>query len=125
VLHESCASLEFDANLGKHLSTLLLPSLHCTTAGGFVDCIESLLRHRANIDSLDERGCSALLRALAAGHADAARMLLSQGADARLVDAVERRSALHWASHHGMVEVALQLMEAGKPTDVDVEDAKG
>lgn len=68
--------------------------LSAPAEGGFAQCVEALLRHRANLHAADAEGITAFLGAAAGGHGRTARVLMQHGADTTARDAVQRRWAV-------------------------------
>jgi len=91
--------------------------LHDAVKHGDLNSMKALLDgNRALANSLSEtdaRGTYPLHVAAEFGQADAARVLLSYGADVSLLDAENDAIALCWAAFFGRPEVVTVLLEAG------------
>jgi len=74
------------------------------------------------IDSVNEKGVSALHRAVCGGHSGIVALLLSKGANANLKDSL-KRTPLHWAASLGFIDCVRLLL----PHSVDLwaEDCSG
>ena len=94
-----------------------ITELHDTVKHGDLKGIKALLdgnRDLANSRSeTDARGTYPLHVAAEFGQADAARVLLSYGADVSLLDSENDAIALCWAAFFGRPEVITVLLEAG------------
>jgi ankyrin repeat protein len=77
--------------------------------------VEILLAHRADVNRVDEKGCSPLI--LATGNSAMMEMLLRQGADVSYADA-ERMSALHWAIRKQSPSAVRILLHYDAPVNV-------
>mmetsp|Transcript_10021 Transcript_10021/g.13110 ORF Transcript_10021/g.13110 Transcript_10021/m.13110 type:complete len:808 (+) Transcript_10021:69-2492(+) len=75
-------------------------SLHLAAAYGYVEIIEVLLEHGANIDDQDSAGFSPLCDAASRGKKNALRLLLSEGADPT-IRGWNGNTFLHLASANG------------------------
>ena len=85
-----------------------------------------LLRQcRVLIDEVDQEGCTALIHATSAGHADMVELLLtaSPPANVNLQDANAKQTALHKAAVFGFAEIAERLLKAG--ADLSLVDYEG
>ena len=78
--------------------------------GGDVHALEELVRVGACIDSVDEKGRTALYVAAAEGQADIVSWLLSKGADIEHV-AEDGRTALHAAAACGHLDVCQAILD--------------
>jgi len=91
--------------------------LHDAVRHGDLNSMKALLdgnRVLANsLSETDARGTYPLHVAAEFGQADAARVLLSYGADVSLLDAENDAIALCWAAFFGRPEVVTVLLEAG------------
>lgn len=101
-----------------------LPALLAAAAGEDDDpaVVQLLLRHKARVDARDARGRSALLEAIAAGHAAIVRALLDAGASPLLTDAEGRNALLEAAASPN--PAVLPLL-AGKRLDPAATDLGG
>ncbi|KIW34753.1 uncharacterized protein PV07_01511 [Cladophialophora immunda] len=100
---------------------------HILHVAGYFDLchvIDAVFENHAfeTIDARDTQGCTPLIWAAKNGHADAARCLISHGADVNSFD-LERHSSLWWASNYGHLGVAQILMQHG--ADADLQDETG
>ena len=68
----------------------------CAAEQGFSHCVETLLRHSANLNAADTAGVTALLAAAAAGHGATARLLLQRGSSPAAKDLVQHRWVGWW-----------------------------
>lgn len=83
--------------------------------------VQLLLRHKARVDACDARGRSALLEAVARGHAAIARSLLEAGASITLTDGEGRNALLEAAaSPHPAL---LPLLAARRPDPASTDHA--
>ena len=101
-----------------------VPALLAAAAGEDDDpaVVQLLLRHKARVDACDARGRSALLEAIATGHAAIARALLDAGASPVLVDAEGRNALLEAAASPNP---ALLPLLTGKRLDPTTSDHGG
>ena len=91
--------------------------LHAAAEGGSVDAIKMLLskQHggKADLDTKSgEKGTTALMRAIQAGHSAVSQELILAGADVNVEDK-HARCALYHALSAGLVDVAGDLLAAG------------
>gem|GEM_PF-5359677 len=70
--------------------------------GNYVEVVETLLAHGANISARDKRGFTALVEASRENCVDVVRLLLSSGADPNVAD-YDERTPLWWACINGHV----------------------
>ena len=94
-----------------------ITELHDAVKHGDLNSMKSLLDENRNLansrSETDARGTYLLHVAAEFGQADAARVLLSYGADVSLLDAENDAIALCWAAFFGRPEVVTVLLEAG------------
>jgi ankyrin repeat protein len=84
---------------------------------GAVRRVQVLLRPReVDVDAEDERGCTALIHASAAGQTESARLLLDKGASVNSAD-VHGWRVLHFASVAGHASVARLLLDGDAEVD--------
>ncbi len=81
------------------------------SAAGDEERVRLILAVGTDIDSREQGGETALIRAAAAGHLGLVQLLLGGGADYRLTDS-GGRTALAWALENGHAEIARALQEA-------------
>eukprot|EP00041_Stephanoeca_diplocostata_P038487 m.1519701 g.1519701 ORF g.1519701 m.1519701 type:complete len:1385 (-) comp25225_c2_seq2:179-4333(-) len=126
--------LDLGANSTEPDGTGRLP-LHASVFAGSIACTKLLLAHvkrtpdvdsdeenKADIDTRDTSGQTALFAACNEGHVDIADVLLDAGASPHVED-VERRRALHWAAIAGSVAIVRMLVDRG--ADVSSWDNRG
>ncbi|MBS0432391.1 MAG: ankyrin repeat domain-containing protein [Proteobacteria bacterium] len=90
--------------------------LPAAAAAGDADAVSKLLALGFDVDTRDERGASALLRACGAGHAETAQRLLDAGADRELA-ADSGATPLSAAVSARREAVVRQLLEHGAKAD--------
>ena len=94
-----------------------ITKLHNAVKHGDLNSIKALLDENRNLansrSETDARGTYPLHVAAEFGQADAARELLSYGADVSLLDSENDSIALCWAAFFGRPEVITVLLEAG------------
>jgi len=94
-----------------------ITELHDAVKHGDLNSIKALLDENRNLansrSETDARGTYPLHVAAEFGQADAARVLLSYGADVSLLDSENDSIALCWAAFFGRPEVITVLLEAG------------
>ena len=94
-----------------------ITELHDAVKHGDLNSIKAMLDENRNLansrSETDARGTYPLHVAAEFGQADAARVLLSYGADASLLDSENDSIALCWAAFFGRPEVITVLLEAG------------
>ena len=83
----ACASILLEAGASPDLrvtdgdlhatQTALMAAAQCGMAG----CIRALVRHKASLDLVDSKGCTAFVQAVAMGGVEAAMLLSAAGAD--------------------------------------------
>ena len=89
-------------------ATRLRPLFRLAAVNGLEAAVREQLRRGADVNATDQRGCSPLMLASAAGHVETCRILLEAGADLQLLD-VDGNDALTLAVTHGRDEVAALL----------------
>ena len=89
-------------------ATRLRPLFRLAAVNGLEAAVKEQLRRGADVNATDQRGCSPLILASAAGHVETCRILLEAGADLQLLD-VDGNDALTLAVTHGRDEVAALL----------------
>jgi hypothetical protein len=89
-------------------ATRLRPLFRLAAVNGLEAAVKEQLRRGADVNATDQRGCSPLMLASAAGHLETCRVLLEAGADLQLLD-VDGNDALTMAVTHGRDEVAALL----------------
>jgi len=97
-----------------------ITELHDAVKHGDLNSIKALLDENRNLansrSETDARGTYPLHVAAEFGQADAARVLLSYGADVSLLDSENDSIALCWAAFFGRPEVITVLLGAGSET---------
>lgn len=86
----------------------LRPLFRLAAVNGLDAAVREQLRRGADVNATDQRGCSPLMLASAAGHLGTCRILLEAGADVHLSDA-GGKDALALALQHGRDDVASLL----------------
>lgn len=96
--------------------------LACGCQGNW-DIVEQLMSANAEIDPVDETGCTPLMEAISSGHSTIVRMLLRRGADVNHRD-LGFRTPLHYAVEaDGAGEMLGDLLAAG--SDLNARDEEG
>ena len=97
------------------------PALHAAAGGEDDDPagVQLLLRHKAKVDSRDARGRTALLEAIAAGHASIVEALLDAGAAVEAADGEGRTALLEAAASPNPAVLPLVLAKSPDPAAVD------
>lgn len=83
--------------------------------------VHSLVAIGANVNAVDERGLSVLMRVARYGRTDAVRTLLSEGADVNQQTA-DGWSALTYAAYGGHVEVVRLLLSSGADPNARIKE---
>ena len=91
------------------------------SAGGFVDVLNLLLKHGANVNKRNQNGQIALIIASSKGHTAIVDALLKQNASLYTKDK-ESMSALMYASRKGDVNLVNSLVMHGASWNISVED---
>ncbi|VUC29092.1 unnamed protein product [Clonostachys rosea] len=118
-LHAAVDNLLSDTN-GSALQTLTDPkmkghsSLHFTAGFGLGQYVSRLLeKNDIGVDSVEERGDTAMLYASKAGHANVVKVLLARGADADKPSESDGLKPLHGAAKNNHGEVVSILLASG------------
>ncbi|KAJ5882525.1 ankyrin [Penicillium soppii] len=83
---------------------------HLAAKGGYLQAVEKIFRSRSDLlNSKDDDGQTALIKASEDGHVDVATYLLKEGADITL-KSNNGRTALHMACEDGSVEICKLLL---------------
>jgi cytohesin len=90
--------------------------LQAAAAGDYLEIMDLLAEHGADVNHKDGMGGSALQAAAEAGHLRAVKWLMEHGADPLIRD-VYQATPLHAAARSGAVAVVRILVEAGVPVD--------
>ena len=96
--------------------------IHAAADAGHLEVVKLLLEARADTNSKNANGATALLLAAWKGRSEVARLLLQAGADINAAHS-NGGTALHWAAVKGHLEVLQVLLQAG--ADVNVADSNG
>ena len=110
----------------EHLNAIGGPcgtALHAVAATNDLDITQLLLRHGADVNSVDWRGRTPLLFASVKGHLDVVRCLLEHGADANAKDRVKYITSLHMAARNGKFEIVRTLLKHN--ADINARDKRG
>jgi ankyrin repeat protein len=91
--------------------------LMLASANGYLDIVEFLVKHGANLNAKGEYGSTALMLAASAGHLDVVRFLVEHGADIFEKDK-DNKDASNHASDHGHEKVAEYLARLKSTTDL-------
>src|ERR1700730_17795209 len=94
--------------ISREPATKLRPLFRLAAVNGLEAAVREQLRRGADVNATDQRGCSPLMLASAAGHVETCRILLDAGADVQLRD-TDGNDALTVAVTHGRDEVAALL----------------
>ena len=89
------------------------PPLHKASRNGYIDVVKILIRYRAEIDSVDGNGRTALQHASERGHTEVVECLLDKGANPNIKDRRSGWTSLHAAAHYGRTEVTELLLAHG------------
>lgn len=83
-------------------------------------CLELLLKYGANPDSVSRSGMTALMRSCKLGYTESVKVLLKYGADVNVQcpPRFDQKTALHFASMTGNLEICRLLLEAGAMTNI-------
>jgi len=91
--------------------------LHLAASTGKLESVVSLLQQRAEVDALDYKGRTPLIRAIQSGHVDSVNALLARNADANFKGAQDL-TPLHYAALQSEEIVALLLSYGASPHNV-------
>ncbi|MFL6718857.1 MAG: ankyrin repeat domain-containing protein [Burkholderiaceae bacterium] len=94
--------------------------LHAAAAFGRLATVETLLRHKAGIDTLDRFGLSALGHAAVNGHADLVQHLLDKGANPRAAPGAHAPLTLAAANGHDAI-ITLLVQRGATVQHVDAD----
>lgn len=92
--------------------------------GGFQEIITILVRHKCNINAVDEEGRTPLHYASELGQDDTLEVLLKAGANPDVKDVPKGRTPLHIAIENGQFNSVQILCDMGK-ADVNIPDTEG
>jgi len=107
------------ARLQKHPSAASI----CAERG-YIDCLKVLLMHGIDVNSVDNKGRTLLLKACARNHTAVVKYLLDQKADVRMRDRVDDFTCVHAAAAVGHNE-ALELLLEVHPRPHDAGELGG
>ena len=98
------------------------PALHAAAGGDDDDPagVQLLLKHKAKVDTRDAKGRTALLDAIAAGHAGIAQALIEAGASVDAADAEGRTALLEAAASRNAAILPLVLAKGPTPAAQDI-----
>lgn len=85
-------------------------ALHYAAINGHLDIIEILIDAKANVNARDENGNTPLQLAIANGHVQVARYLMSQSAIDLTIENNDEDNALHTAINNNLFEMAKELV---------------
>jgi ankyrin repeat protein len=94
-------------------TALLDPSLHDAALKGYVEIVEILIAHKANVNALNAEGATALHDAALAGKCAVAEALLNHGAQVDARDRDSQATPLHLAASWGRRDVVELLLARG------------
>ena len=90
---------------------------------GYLDIVQYLLDHGANIEGRHRRsGSRALHQAIAENHLEVVRYLIKRGANVESND-YQRRKPLHYATAHQLPEITMELIAS--KADLESRDEDG
>jgi ankyrin repeat protein len=98
-----------------------LTSLHYASRYGHLAIVQTLLEHKANINSID--GATPLHLASREGHLPIVKTLLEHGANINSATAYSKITPLHTASYAGHLEIVKELIKYG--AHINCPDAYG
>ncbi|XP_053328980.1 ankyrin repeat and SOCS box protein 12-like isoform X2 [Spea bombifrons] len=91
--------------------------LHLAASRGSMECLEILLSHGADVDSLDVKAQTPLFSAVSAGHFNCVKVLLKAGANPR-GSLYNNSSPVLMAARDGRTNILRELMDYGAPANV-------
>jgi ankyrin repeat protein len=97
--------------------------LFCAIAnrGCSIEIVQAIIDKGVNVNELSTTGSTPLMHATIVQRWDVVQLLLQRGADAQIVDKMNKRSALHYAAGHEVPnEIIVALVNAG--ADPDAKD---
>lgn len=95
-------------------------ALHRAAEAGQKNTVKRLLEHGADIEAHDSKGHRAIHRATIGGGTETVLLLLDQGAN--VSEAIDGRTALHFAAETGNEEIITALLQAGGGVDTESYD---
>ena len=103
-----------------------LPSLHLALELNDNAVIEALLKQKIGaIEAQDERGRTPFYSAVERGNLEAARLLLSQGANHNVSCGTKKLNVLHVATERADIEILKYLLQTEVADLIDVQNSKG
>ena len=104
--------VQFILSNAKGSVTALNSSLHCASAEGHANVVQTLIESGAKAASLSSDASSALLKACKGGHLEVARLLVENGANTNTPDRW-MWTPLHYATYGGHSTLVAFLLEKG------------
>ena len=92
-------------------------------AAGRTRDVRTELAANADVDAVDEKGKTALMRAAIGNHADVVQLLIERGADINRQDRSNGNTALSYAAWTGNVTTLMRLLDHG--ANVDAKNRQG
>ena len=108
--------VRFILNYAKGSEVALDSSLHCASAEGHAQVVETLIKSGAKATSLSSDSSSALLKACKGGHLEAARLLVKYGANTNTPDRW-MWTPLHYAAHGSHAALVAFLIGNGSSSN--------
>ncbi|KAF4543405.1 uncharacterized protein LTHEOB_104 [Lasiodiplodia theobromae] len=109
--------LQKDINPNIRLSYKYRTPLHFACREGWKEAVELLVEKNANIEALDEEGCSPLMVAVKLGNLECAELLSQKGAQITTRDKCGY-TTLHWAAGQNHFAILSYLLEEGIKANV-------
>lgn len=103
-----------DANAANRYG---IAPIHLAAVNGSKAMLDTLLAAGAGVDTLGQDGETVLMTVARGGHVDAARLLISKGADVNAREAWHGQTALMWAAAQGHVAMIDLLLKNGAEVD--------
>ena len=94
------------------MTPLLVASAH-----GHVEVAKALLEAGAKVDNMKKYRYTALHAAVVEGQAETVELLVASGADMDIPDGYRKNTPMHWAAHHGHIDIVRNLLSSGAEVD--------
>ena len=111
-----------ECDLSEAIQELKNTMLMSAASRGHVDCVASILRAGADVNTRDQSGGTPLMRAAKAGHEQFVNVLIETGADVNMTDK-RGFTSLMYAAYRGHHGTAVVITKAG--ADVNVQSTRG
>lgn len=104
------------------IAPLSAEKLHDVVTEGNMADVKKAVEETKDINVLDEKGYTALHWAAMSGELDAAKFLISKGADVNARGSISGYTPLHWAAAFGKLDLVKLLIEKGADVNARGKD---